>query len=163
MIGCGYAELACPFTLLTISFFLGGFGSNGASAQSFQSDGDPTNTTVSRNFTYMGFRVVYNCIILFRDLFAAVGFCWRAWPKCQWRWFEPSLFSIWWSCFCQNSSWEALWFCAICPQVILLTFASGYCDGISLSWCIFFKAPIVYTSYIWLLFTETMLKKHCNS
>lgn len=59
--------------------------------------------------------IVSFCLEIF---FPAVGFCWRAWSKCQWRWFEASLFSIWWACLCQNSSWEAMWFCAICPQVI---------------------------------------------
>jgi hypothetical protein len=60
------------------SYFLGGYGSNGASAQGFQSDGDSNNTTVSFPASLCSFNLLETYVFLLNRPCFFVDICWRA-------------------------------------------------------------------------------------
>jgi hypothetical protein len=82
--------------LNSFSYFLGGYASNGASAQGFQSDGDSNNTTVSFPASLCSFNLLETYVFLLNRPCVFVDICWRAWPQRHWWRSQAAFLTVWW-------------------------------------------------------------------
>ena len=106
------------FCLLAL-VLAGGHASNGAMAQGSQSDGDSNNTTVSLVLLCCT-HFIQSCE--FPNSCNMADICGRNRLWCHWWGSQAAVFSIRWSCFCENTSWKRMCICTIRSEVTFSEF-----------------------------------------